>query len=269
MAKRRRAMTPEAASGKKLQGHKNEEIFSDLIGGTVVGGNTEKTDVLDSEGRSYSVKGSQYWQVFLYSRYRLVNNTEFHDMGNIGDLMIGCLDAFPEDYEDYRADKQVAKKRLQPFMRQLKDELHEPDIFPMFLSKAIFNGNEVKYLVILPIELSGEETPVDKKIYHVFSAEDVVRILSKRVSIKNSKARHANQTDDLKVVFRYNNKNMCEFEIRTDSKTHYREAKLRLHGVPTLSILRSVLGSPVTVNSQVLIYGSAIQELKTLIQQLS
>ena len=154
-------------------------------------------------------------------------------------------------------------------MRQLKDELHEPDIFPMFLSKAIFNGNEVKYLVILPIELSGEETPVDKKIYHVFSAEDVVRILSKRVSIKNSKARHANQTDDLKVVFRYNNKNMCEFEIRTDSKTHYREAKLRLHGVPTLSILRSVLGSPVTVNSQVLIYGSAIQELKTLIQQLS
>ena len=269
MAKRRRAMTPEAASGKKLQGHKNEEIFSDLIGGTVVGGNTEKTDVLDSEGRSYSVKGSKFWQVFLYSRYRLVNNTEFHDMGNIANLMIGCLDAFPEDYEDYQADKQVAKKRLQPFMRQLKDELHEPDIFPMFLSKAIFNGNEVKYLVILPVELSGKDTPVDEKIYHIFSAEDVVRILSKKVSIKNSKARHVNETDDLKVVFRYNNKNMCEFEIRTDSKTHYREAKLRLHGVPTLSILRSVLGSPVTVNSQVLIYGSAIEELKTLIRQLS
>ncbi len=91
-------MTSEAASGKKQQGHKNEEIFSDLIDGTVVGGNTEKTDVLDSEGRSYSVKGSKYWQVFLYSRDRLVHNTEFHDIGNIADLMIGCIDAFPEDH---------------------------------------------------------------------------------------------------------------------------------------------------------------------------
>ena len=56
-----------------------------------MGGNTEKTDVLDSEGRSYSVKGSKFWQVFLYSRYRLVNNTEFHDMGNIANLMIVAL----------------------------------------------------------------------------------------------------------------------------------------------------------------------------------
>lgn len=105
MAKRRRAMTSEAASAKKKQGHKNEEIFSDLIGGKVVGGRTEKTDVLDSEGRSYSVKSSKYWQVFLYSRARLVNNTEFHDMGNVANLMIDCIDAFPEEYDDYLADK--------------------------------------------------------------------------------------------------------------------------------------------------------------------
>ena len=52
MSKRRRAMTSEVASGKKLQGHTNEEIFSDFISGTVVGGNTEKTDVLDNEGRT-------------------------------------------------------------------------------------------------------------------------------------------------------------------------------------------------------------------------
>ncbi len=179
------------------------------------------------------------------------------------------IDAFPEDFKDYEADKQVAKKRLQPFMRQLKDELHKQDIFPMFLSKAIFNGNEVKYLVILPVELSGKETPIGEKIYHIFSAEDVVRILSQKVSIRNSKARNINQMDDLKVIFRYNNKNMCEFEIRTDSETHYREAKLRLHGIPTLSILRSTLDSPIKVNSQVLIYGSAIEELRTLIQKFS
>ena len=98
-------MTPEVASGKKLQGHTNEEIFSDFISGTVVGGKTEKTDVVDSEGRRYSVKGGEYWQVFLYTRDRLVQNTGFHDIGNIGNLMIDCLDAFPDDRDDYLADK--------------------------------------------------------------------------------------------------------------------------------------------------------------------
>ncbi len=269
MAKKRRAMTSEAASGKKKQGHKNEKIFSDLIDGKVVGGRTKKTDVLDSDGRSYSVKGNKYWQVFLYSRDRLVNNTEFHDIGSIANLMIDCIDAFPEEFKDYEADKQVAKKRLQPIMRQLKDELHKPGIFPMFLSKAFFNGLEVKYLAILPVEQSGKETPIDEKHYHIFSAEDVVRVLSPKLQIKNSKARNMNQMDDLKVVLRYNNKNMSEFEIRNDSKTHYREAKLRFHGGPTLSILRSSIDSHVAVGSQVTIYGRAIHDLATLIHQLS
>ena len=43
----KRAMTPTAASYKKRTGHVNEQHFAYLIDGDVVGGRTDRTDVID------------------------------------------------------------------------------------------------------------------------------------------------------------------------------------------------------------------------------
>ena len=116
-------------------------------------------------------------------------------------------------------------------MRQVKDELCKPGMFTQFLYKGIFNGKEVNYLAVLPMELSEDDTPIAEKSYHIFSSADVVTIFASKMVIKNSKARRgrANEMDDQKVVFRYR-KNIGEFEIRTDSKANYRLVKMRLHG---------------------------------------
>ena len=258
MARKKRAMLPKVASDKKTGGHDNERHFADLIGGKVVGGkNTGKTDVIDSEDHTYSVKGGKKWQIFLYARKRFVTNTEFQEIGNIANLIIDCIDAFPESRSDYLADKISAKKRLQLPMRRFKDEICKPDIFPQLLSKAIFNGNEVSYFSALPRELSDKNLPLSQKYFHVFSAEDVVNLLSTNLEIENTKARGSREMDDQKVGFRYDNRRVGEIEIRTDSGDKYRRAFWRLDSTSMLKLLRSNLDATIIKDRQFSVYGSA------------
>ena len=257
----KRAMTSTAASYKKRTGHINERSFAYLVDGDVVGDRTDKTDVIDQEHNAYTVKGGEWWQIFLYSRDRFVTNTEFRMIGNIANLFIDCLDAFPENRSDYLADKTYFKKRLQEPMRQLKDEICKPTIFPQLLSKAIFNGDEVDYLSILPKELSGQSVLSDQKHFYLFSAADVVSLLSTELSVKNSKARGRGQMDAQKVIFRYRNRNVGEIEIRTDSDLHYRQAKWRFNSPAILSLLRTNLPAIYVEDRQVSVYGSAIDFL--------
>ena len=253
----KRAMTSRDASYKKRTGHINERHFAHLIDGEVVGERTDKTDVVDPEGNTYSVKSSEWWQIFLYVRQRFIDNTEFRQIGDVADVIIDCLDAFPERREDYLADKVAAKLRLQRPMEMLKDEIRKPNIFSELLRKGIFNGNEVAFLAILPKELSGREIPLSQKHYHIFSAQDVVSLLSTNLSVENSKARGRGQMDNQKVIFRYRNRNVGEIEIRTDSDVHYREAKWRFHGPSILGLLRRTLEVVVVEDRQVSVYGSA------------
>lgn len=252
----KRAMPSRVASYKKRNGHVNEHHFADLIDGEVVGARTDKTDVVDQEGNTYSVKGSKWWQIFLYVRQRFIDNTGFRQIGNVADLIIDCLDAFPESFEDYEADKIAAKLRLQQPMRMLRDEIRKPDIFPQLLEKGIFNGDEVAFLAILPRELSSSGIPLSHKHFHIFSASDVVSVLSSNLSIENSKARNQRQMDDQKVIFRYRNRNIGEIEIRVDSDNHYRRAKWRFNSDSILGLLRSNLDTTVVEDRQVSVYGS-------------
>jgi hypothetical protein len=257
----KRAMSSKAASYKKRSGHVNEQHFAYLIEGDVVGGRTDKTDVIDQAYNTYSVKGGEWWQIFLYGRDRFVTNTEFREIGNVANLLIDCIDAFPEDRSDYLKDKIYFKKCLQEPMRQLKDEIRRPAIFPQLLLKAIFNGNEVDCLSILSKELSRQDVPLDQKYFHLFSAEDVVRLLSTKLGIENSRARGRGQMDAQKVIFRYRNKNVGEIEIRTDSNIHYRQAKWRFNSPAILSLLQSNLEVTLVADRQTSVYGSAIDFL--------
>lgn len=257
----KRAMTPTAASYKKRTGHVNEQHFAYLIGGDVVGDRTDKTDVIDKAYNTYSVKGGEWWQIFLYGRDRFVTNTEFREIGNVANLLMDCIDAFPVDRSDYLTDKVYFKKRLQDPMRRLKDEIRKQGIFPQLLSKAIFNGDEVGFLSILSKDLSRQDVPLDQKHFHLFSAEDVVRLLSTKLQIENSRARGRGQMDAQKVIFRYSNRNVWEIEIRTDSNVHYKQAKWRFNSPSILNLLRTNLPVIYVEDRQVSVYGSAIDFL--------
>ncbi len=259
MFKRKRAMTTEAASIKKRTGHINERVFAELIEGNVISGRG-KTDVIDQEGNRYSVKGAEWWQIFMYTKSRFLENTEFIEMGNVADLLIDCLNAFPETRTEYVADRIVAKERLQPAMRGLKNELNKPGMFAAFLSKGIFNGNEVDYLAVIQKDLSSKDIDIGKKHFHVFSASDVVSVLSTKFVVANSTAFGHGQMSDLKVIFKYRDKNAGELEIRTDT-SHYRKARWRLNSGETLRLLLTSFGNSVEVANQISVYGSAIHDL--------
>lgn len=168
-------MPSEVASEKKKAGHINDKHFAVLIGGKVIPG-SGKTDVVDFQGNAYSVKSAKGAQVFMYKWSRFLKNTEFQKIGNVASLIIACINVFSETLDDYKADKMVTKFRLQEPMQALKDEMCRPTILPQFLSKGLFNENEVGYISILPNELSKKNIPIDRKHFHVFSTSDVVHL---------------------------------------------------------------------------------------------
>lgn len=259
-------MSTSVASGKKTTGHKNERSFAALIGGDVERlPHTGKTDVRDAHGSTYSVKGGTWWQIFLYRRSRFETNTVFtgNAIGRVPELMVACIDAFPEDYSVYRANREQYKLRLQTPMRRLRDELVEPKLLRAFLEKALFNGGEVDYFVVLPKELTNE--PDARKKFHVFALADVVRVLGDALEVTNSQAQsgRADQFDAQKVLFRYHRKNCGEFEIRTDSDRHYREAKFRVNGPTILRILTHALKSPANIGNQIIAYGDGVKAFNT------
>ena len=255
-------MSTAVASRKKTTGHKNERSFAALIGGDVERlPHTGKTDVRDKHGSTYSVKGGTWWQIFLYRRSRFETNTFFtgDTIGRVPELMVACIDAFPEGYGVYRADRERYKLRLQAPMRRLRDELVKPRLLRAFLEKALFNGGEVDYFVILPKELTNE--PDARKKFHVFARADVIRVLGNALEVTNSRAQsgRADQFDAQKVLFRYHRKNCGEFEIRTDSDRHYREAKFRVNGPTILRILTHAMKSQVKIGDQIIAYGNAAE----------
>ena len=253
---RRRAMTSEQASKKKTSGHQNEYDFAEVIGGQVRSDAPQgKPDVIDLQSRLHSVKGGTWWQIFLYSRQRLQSNTALQSIGDLANLMTQCVDAFPEEMDDYTADKESAKTRLQAPMRLLKQEIEKPGIFPALIDKSFFNGN-VDYLSALPSDFSNS-SPIDQKHFHIFHRDDVVEQLAEHLEIRNSKARHSKQWDDQKVIVRYG-KNAGEIEIRTDSLVHYRRIKWRMNSDLTFEILKSHLESEQRPRHQITVYGRAI-----------
>lgn len=254
---RRRAMTSEHASEVKIAGHLNEYDFAELIGGEVnLGTHTDKKDVIDEQHRSHSVKAGTWWQVFLYGRDRLKSNTIFQGLGDVANIMIACIDAYPRNYAAYVRDKIKAKKKLQPPMRRLLAELEKPQIFNAFLDKALFDGGNAEYLSIF---LGPAKADKENKVFHIFYKNEVVAALAADVTLRNSKARNAKQMDDQKVTFRsaLHRKNIGEIEDRHDSKGHYREMKFRLNAKLVFEILTNSITGTKQARPQVITYGRA------------
>ncbi len=255
-------MTTEHASEVKRAGHWNEDDFAALIGGQVNrGSHTDKKDVIDQQDRSHSVKAGTWWQVFLYGRERLRTNTIFQGLGQVANIMIACLDAYPPTYADYLRDKPAAKRRLQPEMRNLLAELRKPVIFRAFLDKALFDGGNAEYLTVFP---GPAAAPAHQKVFHVFHKADVVQTLTNAVTLRNSKARKASETDDQKVTFwsSLQGKTIGEIEDRHDGPVHYKEMKFRLNAKGVFEILTNQIAGKSQPRPRVFAYGRAARLFK-------
>ena len=198
-----RGSSPKKASKVKLAGHKAEKDFAELIGNPdgVISGQG-KADVVDKNGDNHTVKSAKKkWQIFLYNRE---NFERWLHMNGVRELLLKCIDAFPDEYITYAADKKKYKEELRDPMRKLKDKLSDPKTLKLFLSKSMFNDEECKYLTVLQ---AGK--------FHVFHKDDVLEIMCKNLTVKNAKGVTGFPPGEQKVLLMYNT-NVGEVEMRNE-----------------------------------------------------
>ena len=251
MTQGRRGGTSDEGRAYRQRGHDDALRFAQCLGmGTDYRRDPKaKKDVIDPSGDAHSVKsGQKKWQIFLYRRSRFENDDGFQALNGIGSLLIHCIDAFPPRYEDYLEDKLAAKIRLQTPMRELKDRFQRKALLRAFLMKSIFNGGEVNYLTIC-----------DDEIFHVYWNVDVVRVLGAEFTVENSKSKRAGQPNCQKVLFRHDDRNVGELEMRNDSLQHYGEVRFNMLKEPCFALLQAAIQNKCHYPDQpVVSYGRAV-----------
>ena len=215
----KKAMSSKQASFIKKRGENDEEEFVRLINGTRIKG-TNKRDIFDKQGNRHSIKGGEKkWQIFLYGTSRFEKDIIFKRLNGIGLILLDALNVFPDNFSEYQKNKIHFKKLLQPHMRKLCGILQNKQSLKAFLSKSIFNAGEVEYLTV---KIYPNEFENCKEGYYIFFRDDVLDVFTKKIEVVNSKAKNKNELNDLKVIFKIDNKNFSEIEIRTDQKNYKR-----------------------------------------------
>jgi hypothetical protein len=252
-----RGSSSAQASTYKKQGHTDEKIFSDLIGGIVKKGeHTGKTDVIGPDGKTYSVKGGEKkWQIFLYAYDRIKNDKDFHQIKDLGINLVNSLDSFPNKYEIYEQDKKkclslineyininnikssikdisliskiidekntyfLSKLKLMNSNKNLLKALEDNNTLRFFLDKSIFNLREVDRI---SIKMNNK--------FLVFDKSDVLDIFSENLSIKLSSS--GNRKTDLNIdgqkIIMFHKSNIVELEVRNDSDKHFRQLRFNM-----------------------------------------
>jgi hypothetical protein len=248
-----RASSSEEARRYRQAGHDDAKAFAKVIGMKDDYQNDiqAKKDVIDPSGDAHSVKsGKKKWQIFLYGADRFIKDDGFTVMNGMGDLLVACINAFPKSFEVYLSNKEKYKKNLQPNMVAICNKLQDKRRLKAFFGKSMFNGTEVNYLTIKH----------DSK-YHVLSRDDVLDIFANNLIVENSKARNRNQMDNQKVIFKYDNLNLAELEMRNDSVVHYREIRFNMYTQKAINLL--LLSSNLKkekFKDNVFVYGKAIKK---------
>lgn len=267
--RKKRALSTDAARAVRQKGYDDALEFALAIGLTADYKNNpqSKKDVIDPSGDAHSVKSGEIkWQIFLYRSSRFGTDDAFVVMNGIGELLSNCIECFPQSFDDYIKDKISAKKRLQIPMRKLAEKLREKSRLRAFLRKSLFNGEEVDYLTV---KQNG--------LFHVFLNEDVIDTLGENLAVGNSKKRAEGQMDDQKVVFKYNNVNLGELEMRNDTFTHYKEIRFNMIKPKVVSLLLDKIPVIKEYSAKVFVHGNAsrvfgrwtTEEVKTYIKETS
>lgn len=207
-----------------------------------------KKDVIDPSGDAHSVKsGQKKWQIFLYSRSRFETDDGFQALDGVGSLLIHCIDAFPPRFEDYRGNENASKERLRTPMRELKDRFQRKALLRAFLRKAIFNGGEVDYLTVAHDDQ-----------FHIFLNDDVISAMGEHFTVANSSSVGGNPPEQ-KVLFRYNNRNVGELEMRNESPQHYQEVRFNMNKRPAVELLLTTARQHRNFADNVIVYDNAIR----------
>lgn len=248
-----RAMTSVRARAVRVAGHQAENEFAELIGGTVYKrGSGRKKDV-EWQGDLFSVKsGDLKWQIFLYGKKRLTEDIDFQGK----DLLVACLNSFPNLRKDYIADKYQYKTRLRVAMTSLRNFLNQGNNKIIFFQKAFLNNGEVDYFVVK-----------DGNIFRVYEGIEMVNVIDSATNIVLSKARRVGEIDGLKVVFKLADRDITigEIETRTDSDIHYRQLKFWMHKNLTITLLKDKIPPEKQILPKVIAHGKAINRLKGLV----
>jgi hypothetical protein len=69
--------------------------------------------------------------------------------------------------------------------------------------------------------------------------------------------RKVNETPEQKVLFRYNEKNVGELEMRNSGENHYKEVLFVMNKLKVLELLFEKIQMTEKFNDKVLLYGSA------------
>ena len=284
---RRRAPSSKISSEKKKSGHRNEDIFASLINGNVKKG-TQKGDVEDASGALYSIKSGKKWQIFLYTFGRISKCKHLN-------ILKPCIESFPENYDQYLKDRiacitfkekyistygrdsakilsneEVAKNvgsniyissksLLKKNTEIVSNKLKNKSIVRNFYNEALFNNDEVKFLVI------KDTTFKNDGFFKVFSKDDVLDILTDKTYPAISKAGLVPEdynVEGQKILFCYkkNNgtfKNIIEIEVRNESKIKYRLLRFNMYSKDALVLLN---GLPMKkFNNLIEVYGKASQ----------
>lgn len=247
-----RGSRPPHASAYKKSGHAVEDEFAELIDGSTDGlPKGGKTDVVGPRSETYSVKsGKKHWQLFLYGLDRLSTDKNFLDLAALGFDLAKSLQCFPADRVKYFDDKAAIKLRHRALIEDHKKgsdgywsalhgefpdnsylnskvslkahnaeiliEIQKPKVKSDFLRLAMFNKDEVGYLVI-----KNEED------FHLFKANEVVACLVEKTTVQlSTTGGHKNDlsVEGQKLLFR-TDKNLLELEVRNDGSS-YRRLKL-------------------------------------------
>ena len=138
------------------------------------------------------------------------------------------------------------KQKLQNIMKKLCEKFQEERRVKTFLAKSLFNGDEVSYLTIK-----------HNDVFHVFLNKDIINTFGQNLVIENSQARKENDTPAQKVLFKYNNNNMGELEMRNSGHNHYKEVLFVMNKLKVIELLFEKIPVTKRFNDQVLVYGNA------------
>ena len=243
-----RASSSDEARRYRQQGHDDALLFALAIGLNKDYKNDAKAkkDVIDPSGDAHSVKsGEKKWQIFLYSERRF---EEFRVMNGIGQLLIDCIKSFPETFKEYQENKSDAKEKLKPHMVALAEKLQDKHRLKAFIGKSMFNGGEVNYLTVY-----------ETNKFHVFWGKEVEQVMVENFEVMNSKARQIGQFPEQKVIFKFEDTNLAELEMRNDSPVHYREIRFNMYKPKAMKLLFSKIITIKNYNRKVILYGEAIK----------
>ncbi|OGI57330.1 hypothetical protein A3B85_00400 [Candidatus Nomurabacteria bacterium RIFCSPHIGHO2_02_FULL_37_13] len=251
--KKRKAMTTEKARFVRAEGHKDALEFALSIGlkSDYKNDSQAKKDVIDLSGDAYSVKsGNKRWQIFLYHKSRFETDDAFQSMNGIGQILIKCIELYPENFEDYQKNKKFYKEKLRFLMKELLKKFQEKRRVKTFLGKSIFNGGEVNYWAVK-----------HNNIFHVFSYKDVIDTFADNLMVANSKARSKKETSEQKVLFKYKGNNLGELEMRNSGPNHYKEVLFVMNKLKVLDLLFDKIPMKKKLNNKVLLYGESKKKI--------